>query len=84
MKMPIEERRRRNIEYIRRQRESGYYDIDKSFAALVECRCPRCNKLHRKLLNWSGGIPAKIYCKKCDLVIVNYIESDAYDVLYKQ
>jgi hypothetical protein len=83
MRMSIEERRKRNTEYIRRQRASGYYDIDKSFATLIECKCPRCNKFHRKLLNWSGGIPAKIYCDACDLVVINYVESGTYDVQYK-
>ena len=31
----------------------------------TECNCPRCKKNHVLDLKWSGKLPARKYCKKC-------------------
>lgn len=35
----------------------------------IECKCPKCEKLHIVCLEWSGiGVP-RIYCKPCKVTL---------------
>jgi late competence protein required for DNA uptake (superfamily II DNA/RNA helicase) len=32
---------------------------------ITKCICPRCRKIHYKLMKWSGRGIARIYCNEC-------------------
>ena len=32
---------------------------------MIECRCPSCNRGHRRKLFYTGYLPARIYCWGC-------------------
>ncbi len=41
---------------------------EKSAASSTECVCPRCNKIHRKLLMWIGNGTPRKFCAKCEQI----------------
>jgi hypothetical protein len=74
-----EERKQRQRDYVRKIRGNGYYNIDRSIAGLTECKCPKCGKKHKRLVNWSGKLPAKLYCDFCRPVVeFNSIGTELY------
>ena len=32
---------------------------------IVPCKCPRCEKKHRKQMFYTGHLPARVYCREC-------------------
>jgi uncharacterized C2H2 Zn-finger protein len=34
---------------------------------LTDCRCPRCGKVHRIRLRWTGRGQPRVYCESCRL-----------------
>ena len=54
---------------------SDYEDVS-SFAKLIECICPMCEKKHTKMIYWTGnGIPRK-RCLHCEKVVAKFNISD--------
>ena len=46
-------------------------DVKNVFGKKTEARCPKCDKLHNKWLDWKGrGIP-RMFCPECNHVICN-------------
>lgn len=40
-------------------------DVKGVYGEQTYCKCPKCDKLHRQLIDWKGrGIPRK-FCPKC-------------------
>ena len=35
---------------------------------LTKCICPRCRRNHKMLINWIGTIPARKYCRECNMI----------------
>ena len=35
---------------------------------LTKCICPRCRRNHKMLINWIGTIPARKYCRECNII----------------
>jgi len=63
---------------------SGYEDVS-SFAKLIECICPMCEKKHKRLIYWTGnGIPRK-KCLDCEKAAIRSddVEVDEYSVDWK-
>ena len=47
-----------------------------------KCKCPRCEKIHKTRVDWTGrGIP-KIYCGNCQYIVADR-DYDAYMVVGK-
>ena len=38
----------------------------KSETKRIECKCPRCGKIHKKLLFWVGKTMPRKYCDSCN------------------
>jgi len=63
---------------------SSYEDVS-SFAKLIECICPMCEKKHKRLIYWTGnGIPRK-RCLDCENTVIRSddVEVDEYGVDWK-
>jgi hypothetical protein len=46
-------------------------DVKNVFGKQTVCRCPKCEKTHKKLLDWKGrGIP-RMFCHECQHVNYN-------------
>ena len=46
-------------------------DVKNVYGKKTEARCPKCEKLHNKWLDWKGrGIP-RMFCPECAHVNVN-------------
>lgn len=37
----------------------------KSLNKKVECKCPQCEKIHIKVMDWRGKLPARKNCDSC-------------------
>jgi hypothetical protein len=44
---------------------------DGSPKKFTDCKCPKCEKEHKRRLYWTGKLPAPKYCWHCDKVVQN-------------
>ena len=46
-------------------------DVKNVFGKQTYCKCPKCDKLHKRLVDWKGrGIP-RMFCPECNHTISN-------------
>jgi hypothetical protein len=44
-------------------------DVKNVFGKQTYCRCPKCEKTHKKLLDWKGrGVP-RMFCSDCNIYL---------------
>ena len=55
----------------RKAKKAGAIPKNKSYRGSVECRCPRCEKIHWKNEFYTGRLPAKYYCPVCLSYVLN-------------
>jgi len=52
----------------------------KSTTKRMECKCPRCGRIHKKLLFWVGKTMPRKFCDSCKQVVDLY-DQDAASVI---
>lgn len=54
--------------------------VQKSSNKMILCKCPRCEKEHKKFLHWTGRGRPRIYCRFC----LNHYTVEMGDIYHKE
>jgi transposase-like protein len=52
------------------QTKEKYHEV-KSGCAYVKCVCPRCDKVYKRMIQWSGHGMPRYYCNNCRMDVEN-------------
>jgi len=55
-----------HAEQVRNAKHAPKAEEKKWVKRAIQCKCPKCEKLYmRKINNWVGNTPAKLFCRVC-------------------
>lgn len=56
--------------HVSRSRQNRQYSVNRALGLKwTVCRCPMCEKSHKKYLNYTGrGVP-RVYCSRCEQIM---------------
>jgi hypothetical protein len=49
---------------------------------LTPCICPRCTAKHKKMIFWTGNIPARKFCPSCEQIAERDYTFEPYSLGY--
>jgi len=49
---------------------------------LTPCVCPRCTARHKKMIFWTGNIPARKFCPSCEQIAERDYSLEPYSLGY--
>ena len=50
---------------------------------LTPCVCPRCTTQHKKIIFWTGNIPARKFCLSCEQMAKRDYTPEPYSLGYQ-
>ena len=53
-----------------------------AMATKTPCKCPKCGKLYKKRVYYTGRLPMRCYCEKCWVNISEAVADDR-DIVYQ-
>lgn len=55
-----------------------------SLKQLVKCICPKCEKIHKRFIFWTGGVTPRIFCQDgasgCNIIAEEAYELESHKV----
>ena len=54
--------------------------LTSSYSKSIECICPKCMKVHKRRIFWTGRGTPRIFCNKCKSIVEVYSDDPQYEI----